>query len=166
MSPSNSSLPLSVALRNEINMDDVYGKCLCGQVEFQLSGELPAIYQCHCSRCRRATGSVSNAALIIPSQQFQWIRGQEQITSYIAASGYRSDFCSNCGSPVPNPLDGRFEYWIPTGLLTGNIHLKSGVHLYTGSKASWDIIPDNQLQYPETPGLDTLLKILQTHANP
>lgn len=166
MSRSNLLLLLSVALSNAINMGDVYGKCLCGQVEFQISGELPAIYQCHCSQCRSATGSASNAALIIPRQQFQWARGKEQITSYTAASGYRSDFCSNCGSPVPNPLDGRSEYWIPVGLLTGNVQLKSGVHLYVGSKASWDIIPDNQLQYPETPGLDTLLKILKTHANP
>lgn len=147
-------------------MDDIHGKCLCGQVEFKLSGALPDIYQCHCSLCRKVTGSSSNAAFVVSNEQFNWVRGQEQITSYIKESGYRSDFCSRCGSPVPNPLGGRPEYWIPVGLLEGHTHLKIGVHLYAGSKAEWDIIPTHQLQYPETPGLDALLKILRHTASP
>ena len=143
-------------------MDDIHGKCLCGEVEFQLHGALPNIYQCHCSACRKATGSSANAAVIISDSQFTWVQGQALIHSYISPTGYRSDFCSRCGSPVPNPLTGRPEYWIPVGLLDEHPNLKVAVHLYTASRALWDIVPAHQLQYPESPGLDTVIKILRS----
>lgn len=53
-------------------------------------------------------------------------------------------------------------YWIPVGLLEGNIPINIGVHLYTGSRAEWDIVPAHQRQYLETPGFDAVLKILRT----
>ncbi len=28
------------------------GQCLCGQVVFEVTGEIPPLYQCHCSLCR------------------------------------------------------------------------------------------------------------------
>jgi hypothetical protein len=33
------------------------GECLCGDVEFEIKGDLPNLYQCHCSLCRKVTGS-------------------------------------------------------------------------------------------------------------
>ncbi|MGL1066984.1 GFA family protein, partial [Vibrio vulnificus] len=46
--------PLNAALCVPINREDLNlkGNCLCGEVSFELSGELPPIYQCHCSLCR------------------------------------------------------------------------------------------------------------------
>ncbi|MHB8914344.1 MAG: GFA family protein [Thiobacillus sp.] len=142
-------------------MDDIHGKCLCGEVEFELHGALPNICQCHCSLCRKVTGSSANASLIVSNSQFTWVRGQALIHSYISPTGYRSDFCSMCGSPVPNRLSGRSGYWVPVGLLDENPDLKIAVHLYTASRAKWDYVPAHQLQYSETPGLDTVLKILR-----
>lgn len=143
-------------------MDYIHGKCLCGEVEFKLRGALPNIYQCHCTLCQKVTGSSANAALIVSNSQFTWVRGQALIHSYISPTGYRSDFCSKCGSPVPNALTGKPDYWVPVGLLEGDPNLKIAVHLYTESRAMWDIVPAHQLQYAETPGLDTVLKILRS----
>jgi hypothetical protein len=126
-----------------------------------VSGALPNIYQCHCSLCRKTTGSVANAALIVPSKNFQWVSGQDFITSYIKDTGYRSDFCSKCGSPLPNPLMNETEYWIPVGLLEGNASLQIAAHLYVGSKASWDVIGSNGVQFQEAPDLESLLKVLR-----
>lgn len=137
------------------------GTCLCGAVEFIVSGTLPNIYQCHCSLCRKATGSVANAALIVPSENLQWVSGQDFITSFIKDTGYRSDFCSKCGSPLPNPLRDETEFWIPVGLLEGNANLQIAAHLHVGSKASWDVIGSNGVQYQEAPDLESLLKLLQ-----
>ncbi|MBT9538501.1 GFA family protein [Thiobacillus sp.] len=141
------------------------GKCLCGEVEFVVSGTLPNLYQCHCSLCRKATGSAANAALIAPSGNFQWVCGQEHIASYVGNNGYRSDFCSKCGSPLPNPLKGRAEYWIPAGLLEDNANLQIAAHLHVGSKASWDVIASSGVQYREAPDLDSLLKVLRENAD-
>ena len=149
-----------------MNANDIHGKCLCGQIEFKVSDALPDIYQCHCSLCRKVTGSSSNSAFIVPNESFKWVCGQEHISSYIKNTGYRSDFCSTCGSPVPNPLVGRPEYWIPVGLLEGHANLKIAVHLYVGSKADWDVMPSIGVQYPETPDLDSLLKMLRHNTGP
>ncbi|BBI62572.1 hypothetical protein HSBAA_38780 [Vreelandella sulfidaeris] len=58
------------------------GECLCGEVAFEIEGELPNIYQCHCSLCRKATGSTANAATFVEEQNFRWLFGQSHIRSF------------------------------------------------------------------------------------
>lgn len=48
----------------------VKGECLCAEVKFEVDGELPDLYQCHCSLCRKATGSTANAATFVDSAEF------------------------------------------------------------------------------------------------
>jgi hypothetical protein len=33
------------------------GRCLCGQVQFEIHGELRDIVNCHCSKCRKFHGN-------------------------------------------------------------------------------------------------------------
>ncbi len=135
------------------------GKCLCGLIEFEIVGVVPKLYQCHCSLCRKQGGASSNTAAIVAEEQIQWLSGQEHITSWIKDTGFRSDFCSNCGSPVPNPLSGRPYFWVPAGLLEGDIQLKISAHLFVGSKASWDVITSAEKQYETMPELSELLRL-------
>ncbi|WP_373272041.1 GFA family protein, partial [Vibrio parahaemolyticus] len=74
-------LPLNAALCALINKEELNlkGNCLCGEVSFELSGELPPIYQCHCSLCRKVSGSSSNSALIVEASNFKWRSGEHQI---------------------------------------------------------------------------------------
>lgn len=133
------------------------GKCLCGQVEFEVNGVVPKLYQCHCSLCRKQGGATSNTAAIVAKEHFNWLAGQERISSWVKDTGFRSDFCSNCGSPVPNPLRSTPYYWVPAGLLEGDVQLKISAHLCVGSKASWDVIASAGTQYETMPELFVLL---------
>lgn len=133
------------------------GKCLCGKIEFEVVGTVPNLYQCHCSLCRKQGGASSNTAAIVAKDQFQWLAGQEHISSWVKDTGFRSDFCSNCGSPVPNPLRSTPYFWVPAGLLEGEVQLKIGAHLFVGSKASWDVISSSETQYETMPELSVLL---------
>lgn len=135
------------------------GTCLCGQVEFEIVGIVPKLYQCHCSLCRKQSGAASNAAAIIGSQHFRWLGGQEHISSWVKDTGFRSDFCLTCGSPVPNPLGNTPYYWVPAGLLEGNVPLSVSAHLFVGSKASWDVITSPGKQYEAMPELHELLRL-------
>ncbi len=141
------------------------GKCLCGEVEFEIIGQIPNIYQCHCSKCRKATGSSSNSAFIIPKDRFRWIQGTEHISSYVTQFDYRSDFCAKCGSPVPNPLSEKPLYWIPVGLLEGNPNIEIAAHIFVASKANWDEIPNKGIQFQEIPDFEEFLEILQPILN-
>jgi len=137
------------------------GKCLCGAIEFELHGELPNLYQCHCSLCRKVTGSSANAAFRIAADQLTWISGNVQIREFVTESGFKSHFCATCGSPVPNLTSNDSAYWIPVGLLEDSGELELVAHLYVASRASWDTIADVGEQFDEMPDAEALDRLLQ-----
>ncbi|MFZ1829741.1 MAG: GFA family protein [Candidatus Competibacteraceae bacterium] len=116
------------------------GKCLCNAVEFEIIGVVPKLYQCHCSLCRKQGGSTSNTATVVALENFRWLSGQERISSFVLPTGFRSDFCSTCGSTVPNSLRNTPYVWVPAGLFESSEKLEIAVHLYVGSRASWDTV--------------------------
>ena len=137
------------------------GNCLCGGIEFELTGRIPKLYQCHCSRCRRVSGSSANAALVIAREQFAWVSGEELIERYATADDWQSHFCRRCGSPLPNPSRGGRAWWVPVGLLDDGDELELGAHLYVGSKAGWDRIADAGIAFDEMPDTDELDRLLR-----
>lgn len=124
------------------------GSCLCGSVKFEISGDLPNFYQCYCSLCQKVTGSMGITATVIPIENFTWIKGRESIKTFKKPSGYRADFCSECGSSVPNQLRGTPRMWIPAGTLDCAVNSRVVLHIYTGSAASWSK-QDDQCQFFE-----------------
>ena len=127
------------------------GSCLCGSVEFEISGDLPGIYQCHCSLCRKEGGSASNAAVVVDAANVSWTAGRELISSYVRPTGFRTDFCSRCGSPVPHPLRTTSYYWVPVGLFDDEAKLNVEAHVFTDSKASWDVISPHGRRFEAAP---------------
>lgn len=136
------------------------GHCLCGQVEFEIAGERFKLYQCHCSLCRRQGGAFSNAATIVPAGSFRWLRGADLITSWKKSTGFRSDFCSCCGSPVPNPLRDLPYVWVPAGLLDGGDQLEIVAHLCVASKVPWDTSSLQGTCFDELPDLTEFVALL------
>jgi hypothetical protein len=57
------------------------GSCLCGEVRFEISGDLPNFYQCHCKLCRKRGGSASNSATIVDAAAMRWIAGEALVSS-------------------------------------------------------------------------------------
>lgn len=137
------------------------GKCLCGRVQFVLSGELPDLYQCHCSLCRKVSGSSSNAALKVGLAQFSWSAGEPLVREYATASGFKSHFCSCCGSPLPKLTANDTVWWVPVGLLEHGEGLRVGAHLFVASKAPWDVIPDSGERFDEMPNYEDLNRLLR-----
>ncbi len=44
------------------------GSCLCGAVAFEVDGPIAGIGQCHCSLCRKVSGTASNAVFVVASK--------------------------------------------------------------------------------------------------
>ena len=142
------------------------GKCLCGEVEFEIVGTLPRLYQCHCSLCRKQGGSSSNTATIVSAENFRWLSGQEHISSWVKDTGFRSDFCSKCGAPVPNPLRGTPYFWVPIGLLDDRQQqLEIAAHLFVGSKAPWEMIASQGVQFETAPALSEFISLLHSNSH-
>ncbi len=140
------------------------GRCLCGQVEFEILGADPRLYQCHCSLCRKQSGSAASAGAIIAKENFRWLSGHDGISSWVADTGFRSHFCSNCGCPVPNPFSTAY-FWVPAGLLDHAGPLEIAVHLFVGSKASWDMVSSSGIKFETMPELSRVLELLHAGAD-
>lgn len=127
----------------------ISGKCNCGTVAFELSTDPSGVFVCHCSICRAATGSNGIAVVIVDNDQFQWMQGEKQITSWKKpGSDWGTCFCSVCGSPLPGANDDQ-RMFIPAGLLAADERqaLKVIHHIWVGSKADWDEIGDSGKQH-------------------
>ena len=121
----------------------IYGQCNCGEIAFEISGTLTDIFICHCSICRKATGANGIAVVMTDSDSFRWTNGENLISTWQKPIGdWQTSFCKQCGSTLPGQ-NGPDSMYIPAGLLKDHsLELKVSHHIFTESKASWDIIGD------------------------
>lgn len=126
------------------------GECNCGSVQFEVTTEPTGVYICHCSICRRHTGTNGNAVIVTAQENFRWLSGEEKISTWEKPGhDWQIWFCSTCGSQLPGDNDKSTKF-VPAGLLLDdNEELKVIHHIWVDSKASWDEIGDNGKQHPE-----------------
>ncbi len=126
----------------------ITGECFCGEIKYQINGVLRDARSCHCSRCRKAFSSQASAYALVEPKEFEWLSGENLLTSYIGEHGFGLQFCSNCGSTLCGIL-GRTIHGVTLGCVNGDPKIEIGKHIYVGSKASWEIIPEGIIQYQE-----------------
>jgi hypothetical protein len=126
------------------------GECNCGAVAFEITAELSDVFVCHCSICRRFTGSNGIAVVIVDNDAFRWIRGTEQIGTWKKPKAdWQSWFCRICGSALPGAND-ESRMFVPAGVFTDGVAgLRVAHHVWVNSKADWDEIGDSGRQHPE-----------------
>jgi len=119
------------------------GACNCGAISFRVDAELLEVIVCHCSICRRATGSNGIAVVIVGNETFEWTGGEELVTSWKKPDAeWEMSFCRRCGSPVPGDNDDTRKF-IPAGLISdGGENLRVAHHIWVDSRATWDELGD------------------------
>ena len=125
------------------------GQCLCGAVRYEIDGRISIIWFCHCSLCRKSSGSAFNSAAVCPKAKFRWLGGEDQICEYQQSDRYRTRFCRTCGSPCPLSLADSDLVWLPVGTLTDDPVSRPAHHIFVDSKAAWFEIHDDLPQHPE-----------------
>ena len=113
------------------------GSCLCGARRYEIEGEIDGVWMCHCSLCRKASGSVGNAILIVPRDRFRWLSGDEHGATYALRPSYTITRCKTCGSPLPAEEDDKNVY-ITAGTLDEPLGAGVRTHLFCASRADWD----------------------------
>jgi hypothetical protein len=119
-------------------------------VRFEVSGPLGPLGYCHCSQCRRASGSAFGANADVAKSDFRIAVGEDLIREFESSPGNFRAFCSRCDSPVykrSNERPGVVR--IRLGTLDDDPHLKARVHVFVADKAPWYEITDSLPQYPE-----------------
>lgn len=116
----------------------VHGSCLCGAVRYTASGEAQRFYHCHCSRCRKAsgTGHASNLFLI---GSLQWEQGEELVQHFklSQAERFTNSFCRICGGRVPRFIEAMSMVFIPAGSLDVESPILPQARIFVGSRAGW-----------------------------
>ena len=79
----------------------IRGSCLCQSVQFSIDGKTSEIGHCHCSKCRKVSGVNSNGVIITAAKNLTWERGEKLVNVFEMPDGWKSTFCSTCGSPLP-----------------------------------------------------------------
>lgn len=125
------------------------GSCLCGAIQYQLNSSIDTLVFCHCTRCRKQTGSAFNSATLIDRTNLTFIAG-ESLLKVFAYHGVNRHFCSECGSHLLSSRDNDVTtYRLRVGTINEPIYPKTKCHIFTASKANWDQICDNNPQYEE-----------------
>jgi hypothetical protein len=122
----------------------IRGSCLCGGVRFEIARAAGPFELCHCSKCRKASGSAYRAGLLVEAKDFRVVEGKELIKTFEAPvvearPAYRQRFCERCGCPVPFPAHAG-DWFVPAGLLDDDPGIRPDKHIYVEFKAPWDTI--------------------------
>lgn len=123
------------------------GSCLCGAVAYTANGEEKRFYHCHCSRCRKASGTGHCSNLFLAGT-LDWTRGEDLLTSYSppGASRFRNRFCRVCGSRMPRYDAENATVFIPAGSLDDEPSLQPQARIFCGSRAAWschdEVVPE------------------------
>lgn len=129
------------------------GSCLCGEVSYELSGNIGIFQYCHCSRCRKFTGSAFASNIFVKPDQFRWSKGEETVGQYSPpeAKHFATAFCKHCGSSLPWHAKSGKVVVIPAGTLDQDPELRPSQNIFCASRAEWYIAPDSLPEHAELP---------------
>jgi len=122
------------------------GMCLCGAVRYTVADEFVYAANCHCSDCRRATGSAFKPFAGIEREKLRLTAGADRLLRY--GGDINHDIrCNICGSFLYSVVrDGAYVH-VVMGTLVDDPTIRPTEHIFAGSKAGWSTITDDLPQY-------------------
>ncbi|MER8978495.1 GFA family protein [Mesorhizobium sp. M0870] len=124
------------------------GKCFCGAVHYEVTDEFIYAANCHCSDCRRTTGSAFKPFAGIEREKLVLTEGEDKLLIFGDQSGHNAH-CGRCGSLLYSLVrDGAYVH-VAMGTLVDDPSIRPTAHIFVGSKAGWSTITDDLPQYQE-----------------
>ena len=122
------------------------GECYCGAVHYEVADEFLYAANCHCSNCRRTTGSAFKPFAGIVRARLAVTKGADALLIVGDDSG-NDTHCRACGSLLYSVVrDGAFVH-VAMGTLIDDPAIRPTSHIFVGSKAPWFTITDDLPQY-------------------
>jgi hypothetical protein len=120
------------------------GSCLCGEVAFEVDGPFDLFLNCHCSRCRKATGTAHSCEVIVKAPALRWLRGEASVVRFDLpeARSFATAFCRTCGSPMPHLTRSAREAIVPAGGFDQPLGVAPDRHVHWSSRADWYVHGD------------------------
>jgi hypothetical protein len=126
------------------------GRCACNAVAYEVADEFVVAFNCHCSRCRAATGSAFRPWGEIEPEKMRFTDGEDVLILRGDPEGRHAKRCGKCFSLLYwTGYEGKIR--VPYGTLVDEPTLKPTGHMFVGSKAPWYDILDDLPQYDGDP---------------
>ena len=131
----------------------LHGSCLCGAVRYTATGEAQRFYHCHCSRCRKASGT-GHASNLFVKGALTWESGEDQVRTFKVpeAERFTNTFCKICGGRVPRFVEEYGVVFIPAGSLDDEPDLGPQARIFKGSRTAWSCDGSPLPEFDEYPG--------------
>ena len=118
--------------------EKISGSCLCGRVKFEVANEFDRFYWCHCSQCRKITGSAHASNLFTDPGNLSWLVGEEHIKKFVDPDrDFSKWFCGECGSGLPYLAKDGTHVVIPAGSLDGELAIFPQHNIFWADRATW-----------------------------
>lgn len=129
----------------------VRGSCLCGAIAFELASPPFAMRVCHCSRCRRRSGSSYFVALACAPSGLRFLSGEASIRrwQHPEAARYAVSSCAECGGPAPSAIGQ--SVFVNAGTLDTDPGVRTRAHLFHDSRAPWIGVADGLPRFAAYP---------------
>ncbi|WP_428097879.1 GFA family protein [Candidatus Rariloculus sp.] len=127
------------------------GRCLCGAVHYEVTGNVLRFLHCHCERCRRASGTGHASNIILNPASVEWQAGESVIRRFKLpeAQRFATTFCATCGGPLPREFGEMVV--LPAGTLDAMPDLEPQARIFWDSRAPWSCEDGNLPAYSEYP---------------
>src|SRR5215218_8864009 len=124
------------------------GRCECGRVRYRVADEFLYAANCHCSRCRAATGSAFKPFAGIEREKLELTEGGNALLVH-GDDQLNDTRCAACGSLLFSVVrDGAYAH-VAMGSLVDVPAIRPSEHIFVGSKAPWYEITDDLPQNEE-----------------
>jgi len=126
------------------------GSCLCGAVQYAVADAFEYALNCHCSQCRRSTGSAFKPLAGIARSALEIVHGGDAIMTYGGDEGH-DVHCRLCGSLLFSVVRQGEYVHVAMGTLRDEPAIRPSMHIFVGSKAAWYEIADDLPQHAGLP---------------
>ena len=119
------------------------GRCTCGNIEFEFTGNPLRTFLCYCTECQRTTGSENALLTLVPAKAFQLKKGAPSIYKRPGSSGKDVviHFCGDCGAGLYGEVTAYGLVSIATARLEDTSRHQPTIAQYTASAPAWSAIP-------------------------
>jgi hypothetical protein len=128
----------------------VTGSCFCKNVSYEITGNMGVFQYCHCSRCRKVSGSAHASNLFVAPDDFKWLSGEDSVGRYDPPETryFATSFCKNCGSSLPWLSKSGQVIIVPAGTLDEDPGIRPTQNIFCGSRSAWytaaSSLPENE----------------------
>ncbi|MFQ2382270.1 GFA family protein [Aeromonas dhakensis] len=132
-------------------MNTLHASCLCGAVALTLPDQFDYMGNCHCSECRKFSGTDYASVGGLDGDKVTIAKGSEAIGRYQKSDETSLAFCRHCGSSLFSQKRSTGKINLRLGILDETPSQKPAFHIFVGSKAPWHQIGDDCPQFDTRP---------------